>query len=137
MTTTAVLLIPGFFGFGRFQGRDGFQIEYFAGIAKIFERAGKDVRVLVHEPPPTGSLDARVASLHDAVLKLLAGTDLHHNDPFKAKRIHLIGHSAGGVDARLYTRPEFRWAGGPAPEQRADVLKAIGDVVTLSAPFHG
>jgi triacylglycerol lipase len=137
MTTTALLLIPGFFGFGRFQGRDGFQIEYFAGIADSIALTGKDVRVLVHEPPPTGSLDARVASLHDAVLKVLAGDALPHNDPFKATRIHLIGHSAGGVDARLYTRPDYRWAGGPAPEQRAHVLKAIGDVVTLSAPFHG
>lgn len=138
MTSTAVLLIPGFFGFGRFGRAPDTQLDYFAEVVPILQAAQPEFRIYVHEPPPTGSLSERVASLHDAVSDLVAGRPIrHHPEVTAARRVHLVGHSTGGVDAWLYTSPEFRWIGGPLPEQRSALLERIGSVVTLSAPFRG
>ena len=135
----AVLLIPGFFGFGHFGTKPGATLEYFAGVRRQLERAEPSLkgRILAHEPPPTGSIDERVASLHDAVRSLLAGRALPHNPPCRASRVHLVGHSAGGVDARLYANSGFSWAGGPRDEERRAALAALGHVVTLSSPLSG
>jgi hypothetical protein len=135
----AVILIPGFFGFGRFGTKPGATLEYFAGVRSEMERADASLkgRIVVHEPPPTGSIDERVASLHDAVRKVQEGRPLPHNAGVKAKRIHLVGHSAGGVDARLYANSGFVWAGGPRDEERRTGLSALGHVVTISAPLSG
>jgi hypothetical protein len=138
-TTTAVLLVPGFFGYGAF-GPSGQPplLEYFAGVRQILQPALPGWFVEAHDPPPTGSLDERVASLHDAVDKLLRGERLPHaRDTFKADLVHLVGHSTGGVDARLFASRKFRWKGGPEGEERERPRAALGEIVTLSAPFKG
>jgi hypothetical protein len=95
--------------------------------------------IVTHEPPPTGSLDERVASLHDLVRKLLDGDRLPHDvePPFPADRVHLVGHSTGAVDARLLANDHYVWSGGPRKDEREDVRKAVERIVTISAPFYG
>jgi triacylglycerol lipase len=138
-TSPVVLLIPGIFGYGSFGPEDAPLLEYFAGVKQVLApNLPANYVVLVHEPPPTGSLDERVASLHDAVWKLKNGIKLRHAEKaVTAERVHLVGHSTGGVDARLLANPKFDWVGGPRGRDRTDVIDAIGAIVALSAPFRG
>jgi triacylglycerol lipase len=134
----AVLLIPGFLGFGRFGKGTRSEISYFDRVAAalVSHRPALEGWIQPLEPPPTGRLVARVDYLHQAVADVLArGID---GDPARRpERVHLVGHSTGGVDARLMTNVDFIWDGGPAPAARAAVRDRVGTVVTVSAPLHG
>jgi hypothetical protein len=134
-----VLLIPGFFGYGAFGPADKPFLEYFAGVKEALQRKlPADYAILVHEPPPTGSLDERVASLHEALRKLRHGERLPHSDAgVTAASVHLVGHSTGGLDARLLANPKFHWVGGPRGSERSEVIRSIGKIVTISAPLKG
>src|SRR6267142_1270641 len=119
-----VLFVPGFFGFGSFGHPDRPLIEYFARVEDALLRAHvRPIRFAVHQPPPAGSLANRVRSLH-----LKAAQVLREG----ASRLHLVGHSTGGLDARLLAHP--RYTGLP---ERGDLIARIASVITLSAPFHG
>jgi hypothetical protein len=119
-----VLFVPGFFGFGSFGHRDRPLIEYFARVEESLLRAHvRPARFAVHQPPPAGSLADRVRSLHGRVAEVLREG---------ATRLHLVGHSTGGLDARLLTHP--RYTAVPA---RADLIGRIDSVIALSAPVHG
>ncbi len=106
-----VLLVPGFFGFGSF-GREGRpHIIYFDHVIKAMVAARPELsgRIHVHEPPPMGSLAARVRTLQDAVLQRLGGALLRGETRGRGPRIHIIGHSTGGLDARLLANPRYRF----------------------------
>jgi len=133
-----VLLVPGFFGFGSF-GREGHpHIVYFDHVIKAMVAARPELagRIHVHEPPPMGSLQARVRTLQDAVLQLLGGALLRGESRGRGPRIHVIGHSTGGVDARLLANPSYHFPGEDR-SLRKQLLRHLGTVVTLSAPQHG
>jgi triacylglycerol lipase len=119
-----VLFVPGFFGFGAFGHPDRPLIEYFARVEEALLRGHlRPLRFAVHQPPPAGSIAARVRSLHARASELLAAG---------ATRLHLVGHSTGGLDARLIAHPGY----GALPE-RGELIAKIGSVITVSAPFHG
>ncbi len=133
-----VLLIPGFFGFGSF-GREGRpHITYFDHVIKALTAARPELagRIHVTEPPPMGSLESRVRSLQDAILLRLGGAFLRGEARGAGPRVHLIGHSTGGVDARLLANPRYHF-NGEDRALRARLLRHLGTVVTLSAPQHG
>src|SRR5919204_2125654 len=119
-----VLFVPGFFGFGSFGHPDRPLIEYFARVEDAMLRAHlRPLRFAVHEPPPAGSIADRVRSLYSRASELLAAG---------ATRLHLVGHSTGGLDVRLLAHPRYS-----AVPERADLIARIGSVITVSAPFHG
>jgi len=133
-----VLLVPGFFGFGTF-GREGRpHISYFEHVIRAMVAARPELggRIHVHEPPPLGSLAARVRTLQDAVLKRLGGALLLGETRGRGPRIHMIGHSTGGVDVRLLANPRYRFHGEDR-ELRPRLLGHLGTLVTISAPQHG
>jgi triacylglycerol lipase len=133
-----VLLVPGFFGFGSF-GREGRpHIVYFDHVIKALVAVRPELsgRIHVHEPPPMGSLQARVRSLQDAVLQRLGGALLRGETRGRGPRIHIVGHSTGGLDARLLASPRYRFRGEDRT-LRARLVRHLGTVVTLSAPQHG
>ena len=120
----AILFVPGFFGFGAFGHPDRPLIEYFAHVEDALLHARPQTgRFAVHQPPPAASLADRVRSLHQKAEELIAAG---------ASRLHLVGHSSGGVDARLLANARY----GALPP-RAELLSRISSVVTISAPFHG
>src|SRR6185295_5590172 len=90
-----VLLVPGFFGFGSLG-----EISYFAGIRPLleqsFERAGLSVEVSEVPTLPTASIRVRAARVREALARIAAADD---------GPIHIIGHSTGGLDARLAIAP--------------------------------
>lgn len=133
-----VLLVPGFFGFGSF-GREGRpHIIYFDHVIKAMVAARPELsgRIHVHEPPPMGSLQARVRTLQNAVLQRLGGALLRGEARGRGPRIHIVGHSTGGLDARLLANPRYRFQGEDR-KLRTQLLRHLGTVVTLSAPQHG
>lgn len=116
--------MPGFFGFGAFGHPDRPLIEYFARVEEALLRGHlRPLRFAVHQPPPAGSIAERARSLHTKASELLAAG---------ATRLHLIGHSTGGLDARLIAHPGYR-----ALPERSELIAKIGSVITVSAPFHG
>ena len=132
-----VVLIPGFFGFGAFGEKPSERIEYFDDVVAALSAAARipAAHVHVHEPPPTGALTARVESLFETVLRVLGEASLSGRRR-PAPKVHLVGHSTGGVDARLLANERFAWPEMDA-RLRREVLPRIGTVVTLSAPLHG
>lgn len=140
-----VILVPGLFGFASFGRTDAMRIEYFEHVKAALVHARPDLagHVHVHDPPPTGTLASRVKGLFAKVLEIigeetvLAGGE--HPAGVGAPRVHLIGHSTGGLDARLLTNVKYHWS--PCSEEqerlRASVLAHIGTVVTVSSPLQG
>lgn len=131
-----IVLVPGLFGFGAFgAGRGGApRIDYFAEVKKVLSaRTGvPQARIRSTEPPPTGALAHRVAELVTEIEQVLAAAP-------DGARVHVVGHSTGGVDARLLANPAYHaFTGhGVEDERRRRVAARLGHVVTLSAPFHG
>jgi len=119
-----VYLIPGFFGFADLGG-----ISYFHHIretlTELFHAQGVDIEVHFVDTLPTASLRKRALALHDQI----AETALDEDAP-----IHLIGHSTGGLDARLFTTPSAMLFGGVDPETYAARVRTI---VTVATPHFG
>lgn len=121
--THHVFLIPGFFGFVNF-GR----LVYFGHVREYLEDAfaRERLRVEIHgtRPGPTSSLSKRAAELARTIVELAPS-----NAP-----LHLIGHSTGGLDARLLTSPNVTLA----PELDVDaVASRVRSVVSIASPHRG
>jgi len=119
----ALYLIPGFFGFANL-GR----LRYFVHVDQFLrERCaerGIDARVHVVHTHPTASLPARAALVIETLARTLG----------RGEVAHLIGHSTGGVDARLATAP------GVELPTELDIERLAGrvrSVVGISSPQHG
>lgn len=123
VTTHHVFLIPGFFGFVNF-GR----LVYFGHVREFLEDAfaRERMRVEIHMArlSPTSSLRMRAAEL----LRFVRETAPEHAP------IHLIGHSTGGLDARLLVSP------GVALENEPDVepiARRVRSIVGVTTPHRG
>lgn len=119
-----VLLVPGFFGFANLG-----DFAYFGHVRDLLADFGPavgirgDVRV-VHTVP-TASLRRRAALLAENVAEVLAA---------KGGVVSVIGHSSGGLDARLVATPEVSLPTGVDAERCARAIRAV---VTVSAPHFG
>jgi hypothetical protein len=119
----AIYLIPGFFGFANL-GR----LRYFVHVDRFLrERCaerGVEARVQVVHTHPTASLPARAALVIDALARTLR----------RGETAHLIGHSTGGIDARLAVAPGARL---PTHANAERLAGRVRSVVGVSAPHHG
>jgi pimeloyl-ACP methyl ester carboxylesterase len=122
MKPVNIILVPGFFGFGRLG-----DISYFAGV-----RAALSVSLARHElqanvievvTPPTASIRRRAAR----VLEALAAVAELPGD------IHLVGHSTGGLDARLAIAET---AALPTQARFRD-RDRLRSVVSIACPHYG
>jgi hypothetical protein len=118
-----VLLVPGFFGFATLG-----EFAYFAHVrdllAEALPAAGVKGEVEVVHTIPTASLARRAALVAETVAKLAEGD----------ASVSIVGHSSGGLDARLLVTPDAK-----LPTQ-ADVercARSVRAVVTVSTPHHG
>lgn len=119
-----IFLIPGFFGFASIG-----EVLYFAHIVEFLAAAcyRLGLRVEIHRVPthPTASIRKRAAALAEAI----ANTDAAHGGG-----IDLIGHSTGGLDARLLATPQVSL---PTEVDVEAMASRIRSVTTVSAPHHG
>lgn len=117
-------LIPGFFGFADLGG-----ITYFHHVREVITELCKEhdiePRIYYVSTYPTGSIRKRALKLYEQIVET-AGQDDHP--------INLIGHSTGGLDARLFTTPTVALLKGVDVEPFASRVK---NVVTISTPHLG
>jgi len=119
-----VLLVPGFFGFATLG-----EFAYFAHVREFLAEALPDVGVkgdveVVHTIP-TASLNRRAALLAETAAKLLAA---------KPGAVSVVGHSSGGLDARLLVTPAAKLPTEVDVERCARSVRAI---VTVATPHFG
>lgn len=118
-----VLLVPGCFGFGSLG-----ELSYFSGVreqlALSFARAGVDVTVTEVKTLPTASIRVRAARVLEALVRVSANS---------TGPIHVIGHSTGGLDARLAIAPT---ASLPTKVRLADYSR-IHTLVSVCCPHFG
>jgi pimeloyl-ACP methyl ester carboxylesterase len=121
--THHVYLIPGFFGFVNF-GR----LAYFGHVREFLDLAlhAAGLRCEFHRVrvSPSASLRKRAAELAEFVAETA---------PTKSP-IHLVGHSSGGLDARLFVSPG---ADLGLDESIEALAQRVRTVVTISTPHHG
>jgi pimeloyl-ACP methyl ester carboxylesterase len=130
MSDDLVLLLPGFFGFTRISG-----LYYFAERVAAAIRGGLDmclgqpVPVVPLTTLPAGSLHDRQESLVQQLRALLKRTG-------RKPRLHLIGHSTGGVDAYLLTC-ERQAAGAQWTAAQDEARRQLASITTVASPFRG
>jgi hypothetical protein len=116
------LLVPGFFGFANLG-----DFAYFGHVrdllAEVGPEVGLDGEIRVVATLPTASLRIRAARLAESIAELPDGD-----------RVSLVGHSSGGLDARLVVTPDVDLP------TRADVERCaarVRSVLTVATPHHG
>jgi hypothetical protein len=119
-----LLLVPGFFGFANLG-----DFAYFGHVHDLLvamgPEAGIDGEVRVVPTIPIASLPTRAARLVEAIAQVVAE---------RGGTVSIIGHSSGGLDARLAITP------GASLPTRVDVEQAarcVNAVVTVATPHHG
>jgi triacylglycerol esterase/lipase EstA (alpha/beta hydrolase family) len=121
-----VLLVPGFFGFATLG-----EFAYFAHVRDYLVEIGPQVglrgQVEVVNTVPTASLRKRAALLVEAIAKLLDASAGEAD-------VSIVGHSSGGLDARLAVSPEVTLPTSADVERCASRVRAI---VSVSAPHAG
>ncbi|MEZ4365159.1 MAG: hypothetical protein R2939_02585 [Kofleriaceae bacterium] len=118
-----VFLSPGIFGFARFAAYDYFGHVERALISR-FDAAGHQLFVHVVDVLPTASIRRRASKLAGDISLAATGTD----------PVHLLGHSTGGLDARLVAAtgvalPVAPWSMRWLPHLRS--------VTTMNTPHLG
>jgi triacylglycerol lipase len=114
---------PGMFGFTRVASYD-----YFAHVERAldarFRKLGHDLEMHVSDVLPTASLRRRAVRLAELIEKTSAGEG----------PIHLVGHSTGGLDARLVASPGARL---PMTPGRHGWLPRLRSVTMMNTPHYG
>jgi hypothetical protein len=114
------------FGFGRLASYD-----YFAHLERAIgarlRDAGDDVATWVLDVPPTASVRRRAARFAELVAKTCS-------EDGDAGPIHLVGHSTGGLDARMLASPDVSLG---VDSDALAWMPRLASVTTLSTPHYG
>ncbi len=124
MTTRLVFLVPGFFGFTSVGS-----VSYFEDVEQALGRAlqqrGVEARVVRCRTQPTASIPRRAAALRREVIR---------HGGHRARELHFVGHSTGGLDVRLLLTPGLRTTGDESDERIVHLTRTATSVAT---PHHG
>lgn len=115
-----IVLVPGLFGFARLGGFDYFKHVEEALASRFFEQ-GADCEFVLVSSPPTGSIVRRTQVLMDTINRSCSQD---------RGKIHLVGHSTGGLDVRLLASPTV-WPDLP------DWFDRVRSVTTITSPHYG
>ena len=118
-----VYLVPGFFGFAYIG-----EFKYFAHVRDVLgadlAAKGIDAEIIYVRTRPTASIRRRAQRLFETVAETSREGDA----------VHLVGHSSGGLDARLLASPGVDLGPDIDVESVASRLKSV---VTVAAPHRG
>ena len=118
-----IYLSPGMFGFTRLASYD-----YFSHVERAlrgrFQNAGRAAEIHVSEVLPTASVRRRALRLAE----LIEGTATGDGP------IHLLGHSTGGLDARLVASPGAQLS---KSAEAARWLPRLRSITTMNTPHYG
>jgi len=122
--THHVFLVPGFFGFDNLG-----EVLYFAHVrgylAQACRRLGLQAQVTAVETYPTSSIPRRAERLLELIHAVTDGADVP---------VHLVGHSSGGLDARLLVSPGVSLR---SPVEVEPIAARVKSVVLVSTPNYG
>ena len=129
-TPDVVVLVPGFLGFTHLGGFYYFADRLIAVLRGLLEEPlGYPVPVVPVTTLPTDSLGSRQGALLQSLAVICRKVS-------GVQRLHLIGHSTGGVDVQLLACTKS--FDGHAWHQKANEVRGkITSVVTISAPHYG
>jgi triacylglycerol lipase len=123
-----VFLLPGFFGFDHLG-----DLAYFAHVREALtewcRRAGIEARLHTVPTRPTASLRHRAADVLVKMDEVLKADAAGARGP-----VHLVGHSSGGLDARLVVTPDVNL---PDTIPAEPLAARVRTVVTLATPHYG
>jgi triacylglycerol lipase len=111
-----IVLMHGMGGFDELENLP-VTVSYFNGVQADLEAHGEK-QVFVTVAPPFDTSEVRAAALKPQILKILAETG--------AAKVNLIGHSQGGLDARVLASPNG-----------LDLGDVIASVTTIATPHRG
>ncbi|HSA60164.1 MAG TPA: hypothetical protein VLJ37_10820 [bacterium] len=118
-----IYFVPGLFGFARLASYD-----YFAHVRSAlqarFRDAGQQIETHAVDVLPTASVRRRAAKLAALIDRTSGGKG----------PIHLVGHSTGGLDARLAASPSTTL---PIPARVMRWLPRLRSVTTMNTPHYG
>jgi triacylglycerol lipase len=118
-----VYFSPGMFGFTRLASYN-----YFAhverALAERFTEVGERIEAHVSDVLPTASMRRRADKLAELIARTATG-----DGP-----IHLVGHSTGGLDARLVASPSTHL---PVAAEARRWLLRLRSVTTMNTPHYG
>ena len=118
-----IYLSPGMFGFSRLASYSYFShVE--RALAARFREQGHGIATHVSDVLPTASVRRRAAALAELIERTATG-----DGP-----IHLLGHSIGGLDARLVASPGARL---PRSSNSSVWLPRLRSVTTMNTPHYG
>jgi len=124
MTTRIVFLVPGFFGF-----TSAGAVSYFEDVEQTLRRAlrrrGVEARIVRCLTQPTASIPRRVDALRREVLA---------SGGLRARELHFVGHSTGGLDVRMLLSPGVKIASGDSEERIARLTRTA---ICVTTPHHG
>jgi hypothetical protein len=119
-----LVLVPGFFGFANLG-----DIAYFAHVKDLLSDAlpplGLRGEIRVVPTEPTASLPRRAALLAETLSALLEE---------RGGEASIVGHSTGGLDARLLLSPG---ASIPTPVDVERCARRVRSMLAVSSPHHG
>lgn len=119
-----IYLVPGLFGFGELG-----EIAYFHHVREVLEerfaKLGAPAVVRMAATSPTASIRRRAAQVYESI----------QSTEDTEGPIHLIGHSTGGLDARLFVTPNAALKIAPALLEA--LASRVRSVVTVATPNHG
>jgi hypothetical protein len=122
MAVMRIYLSPGLFGFNQI-GAYAYFKHLERGLAKRMTDAGREARMHLVEAAPTASIRRRAISLVSEMARSEQPGDT----------IHLVGHSTGGLDARLVACRTSSLG-----DHRIDALRPrIRSVTTMNTPHFG
>lgn len=115
-----VYLIPGFFGFAYLGG-----LKYFAHVREVLGPALADrgIRAQIHyvRTRPTAGIEWRARRLAETIQETADSQAV----------VHLVGHSSGGLDARMLISP------ASAVTEFDAVVAQVARVVSIATPHRG
>lgn len=124
MATQIVFLVPGFFGFTSVGAVSYFE-DVEQALGRALRRLGVRARIVRCATQPTASIPRRADALRRQVLR---------SGGLKARELHFVGHSTGGLDARLLLTPGLRLADRDSQERIAGLTRTA---ISIATPHHG
>lgn len=124
MSKRIVYLVPGFFGFTSIGALSYFE-DVEQALALALRRRRLEARIVRCETQPTASIPRRADALRRQVLA---------SGGLRARELHFIGHSTGGLDMRMLLTPGLKVARGHTEERIAQLTRTA---ISVSTPHHG
>ena len=124
MTKRLVFLVPGFFGFSSVGA-----VNYFDDVERSLgaslRRRGVEASIVRCATQPTASIPRRADVLRRQVIR---------NGGLRARELHFVGHSTGGLDVRMLLTPDVKIASG---DSEARIARLTRTAISVATPHHG